>query len=221
MTVSVLIVDDQALVRAGFRSLLETEPEIRVVGEAADGVAAVEAALRLDPDVVLMDIRMPRSDGLQATRELARAGCRSRVLVLTTFDLDEYIFGALRAGASGFMLKDAEAEHLIAGILLVAAGEALLAPRVTRRVIEEFARLPASPGPGTAPDILTPREAEVLTLIARGLSNAEIAALLTVSETTTKTHVAHILLKLDLRDRVQAVVYAYECGLVRAGTQGR
>jgi DNA-binding NarL/FixJ family response regulator len=215
---TVVVVDDQAMVRAGFRSLLEDEPGLDVVGEAADGEEAVTVVKRLRPDVVLMDIRMPSLDGLEATRSLIAAGVPSRVLVLTTFDVDEYVFGALRAGASGFLLKDAPAEELIAAVRTVAAGDALLAPAVTRRVIEEFVRLP-EPARELPAELerLTPRELEVLLLLARGLSNPEIARELVVSETTAKTHVGHVLMKLDLRDRVQAVVYAYESGLVQPG----
>ena len=218
--IRVLVVDDQGLVRAGFRMILEAQPDIEVVGEAADGLDAVEAAGRLRPDVVLMDIRMPRLDGLAATRRLAGAGAADpvRVLILTTFDLDEYVFEALRAGASGFLLKDLPREDLVAAVRVVAAGEALLAPRVTRRLIEEFARRPAGADPD--PDALaalTAREREALELLARGLSNAEMAASLYVSEHTVKTHVGNVLAKLGLRDRIQAVILAYEVGLVQPG----
>ena len=216
---TVLIADDQALVRVGLRKILESEPEMTVVGEAADGEDAVTEARRLVPDVVLMDIRMPVLDGIEATRRIVRTQPRTRVLILTTFGLDGYVYDALRAGASGFMLKDAPPEEIVAAVLLVANGEALLAPAVTRAVIEEFARQsPAAPAePPAAVGALTPREREVLDLLARGLSNPEICKRLVVSEATTKTHVARILQKLGLRDRVQAVIYAYETGLVSPG----
>jgi len=219
VSVRVLIVDDQALVRAGFKMILDAEPEVDVVGEAADGVQGLEAARSLDPDVVLMDIRMPELDGLEATRRLKASGERPRVLILTTFDLDEYVYEALRAGASGFLLKDTPPEQLVQAIQVVAAGEALLAPSITKRLIEEFVQTgrsaPAEPPP--AINDLTARELEVLRLMARGMSNAEIAKELFVSETTVKTHVARVLMKLNLRDRVQAVVLAYESGLVQPG----
>ena len=221
MNVRVLIVDDQALVRAGFRMILESEPDIEIVGEAEDGLQAVEASAELRPDVVLMDIRMPNLDGLEATRRiLDRPGETARVLMLTTFDLDEYVYEALRAGASGFMLKDTPPEQLVSAIQVVASGDALLSPTITRRVIEEFIRRPPTsiatqPSPRLAE--LTARELEVLGFMARGLSNAEIAKDLFVSETTVKTHVARILMKLDLRVRVQAVVFAYETGIVQPG----
>ena len=218
MTVSVLIADDQALVRAGFRKLLEAEPGLRVVAEASDGVEAVELARRQQPDIVLMDIRMPRLDGLEATRRLLKGPTRTRVVMLTTFDLDEYVFDALTAGASGFLLKDAPPEQLIAAIQVVAGGDALLAPSVTRRLIEEFVRRPpARAGPPPQLTGLTARELEVLRLLARGLSNAEIAADLVLGEATIKTHVGNLLTKLGLRDRVQAVVLAYESGLIHPG----
>jgi DNA-binding NarL/FixJ family response regulator len=220
MSLSVLIVDDQALVRTGFRMILDAEEDIDVAGEAADGQEAVAEAQRLQPDVVLMDVRMPVLDGIEATRRLlADGGMDAKVVMLTTFDMDEYVYDALRAGASGFLLKDVPPEQLVAGIRAVAKGDALLAPSVTRRVIEEFVRRPPSSVQTLPPELaeLTPRELEVLKLIARGLSNAEIAKELFVSETTVKTHVAHVLMKLDVRDRVQAVVLAYETGLAGAG----
>jgi DNA-binding NarL/FixJ family response regulator len=219
MSLTVLIVDDQALVRAGFRMILDAEEDIEVAGEAADGQEAVSEVQRLQPDVVLMDVRMPVLDGIEATRRLlADGGTEAKVVMLTTFDMDEYVYDALRAGASGFLLKDVPPEQLVAGIRAVARGDALLAPSVTRRVIEEFVRRPPSSMQTMPPELaeLTARELEVLKLIARGLSNAEIAKELFVSETTVKTHVAHLLSKLDVRDRVQAVVLAYETGL--AGT---
>ena len=219
MNVRVLIVDDQALVRTGFRMILKAEPDIEVVGEAGDGARAIEEVRRLEPDVVLMDVRMPELDGIEATRRLlANGAVKTKVVMLTTFDMDEYVYDALHAGASGFLLKDVPPEHLIDGIRAVANGDALLAPSITRRLIEEFVRCgPArtEPPPGLAE--LTTRELEVLQLISRGLSNAEIAQSLFVSETTVKTHVAHVLMKLNLRDRVQAVVLAYESGLVQPG----
>jgi DNA-binding NarL/FixJ family response regulator len=219
MTIRVLLADDQKLVRGGFRMILRAEPDIDVVGEAADGAEAVALARELDPDVVLMDVRMPNMDGIEATRRIIEgAEDAPRVLVLTTFDLDEYVYEALRAGASGFLLKDAPEEQLVSGIRIVADGGSLFAPAVTRRLIERFAgAAPQEPPPALAG--LTPRELEVLRLLARGLSNAEIAAELVLSEHTAKTHVAHILNKLDLRDRVQAVVLAYESGIVRAATR--
>jgi DNA-binding NarL/FixJ family response regulator len=215
----VLIVDDQALVRAGFRMILEAEADMRVLADAADGGQAIEAVRRVRPDVVLMDIRMPGIDGLEATRRILDAsGTPPRVLMLTTFDLDEYVLDALRAGASGFLLKDIPPEQLVAGIRLVAQGQALLAPAVTRRLIEAFVRdHPAPREPPAELGELTARELEILSLIARGLSNAEIAAELVVSTTTVKTHVARVLAKLGLRDRVQAVVFAYENGVVAPG----
>lgn len=216
MSVEVVLVDDQAMVRSGLRSLLEGDG-IEVVAEAADGDAAVTAVLRHRPDVVLMDIRMPVLDGIAATRRLVEAGSSARILVLTTFDLDEYVFEALRAGASGFLLKDATAEELIAGVRTVAEGDGLLAGPVARRVIEEFARLPTRRRSADLIDGLTPRETEVLRLLARGCSNAEIARALVVSNATAKTHVSNVLGKLGLRDRVHAVIYAYESGLVDRG----
>ena len=217
---SVFIADDQALVRVGLRKILEAEPETVVVGEAADGEDAVGESRRLRPDIVLMDIRMPVLDGIEATRRIVSHRSATRVLILTTFGLDTYVYDALRAGASGFMLKDAPPEEIAAAVRIVASGEALLAPAITRAVIEEFTRQsPAPPAvPPPAVQELTPREREVLDLLARGLSNAEICERLVVSEATTKTHVARILQKLDLRDRVQAVIYAYETGLVTPGS---
>ena len=219
--ISCLIADDQAMVREGFGALLGAQDGIAVVGLAADGAQAVRLARQTSPDVVLMDVRMPVMDGLTATRELLRSGGEGRrVLMLTTFDLDEYVYEALRAGASGFLLKDAPAVELVHAVRVVAAGEALLAPSVTRRLIEDFARAQGRPpGPAEARRLgeLTPREAEVLTLIARGLSNAEISAHLVIAVQTTKTHVGRILMKLGLRDRAQAVVFAYESGLVTPG----
>lgn len=215
MTIRVLIADDQALVRAGFRKLLEVDPEIEVVAEAGDGLQAVEAAVRLQPDVVLMDIRMPGVDGLEATRRIGDRKTPSRVLILTTFGLTDYVYEALRAGASGFLLKDSPAEGLLAGVHIVARGDALLDPAVTRAVVEEFSRRPARADTLSQKlELLTARELEVLQWLARGLSNAEIAAELVVSDGTVKTHVARVLQKLDLRDRVQAVIFAYESGLV-------
>jgi DNA-binding NarL/FixJ family response regulator len=218
MSTRVLIADDQALVRAGFRKLLESAPDIDVVGEAADGREAVDMARRLRPSLVLMDIRMPLLDGIEATRRLTADGDGARVLILTTFGLDDYVYEALRAGASGFMLKDAPPEELLAAVEVVARGDALIAPAVTRSVIEEFVRRsPAETPPPPAVDELTEREREVLELLARGLSNAEIAERLVVSAGTVKTHVAHVLAKLGLRDRVQAVILAYESGVVTPG----
>jgi DNA-binding NarL/FixJ family response regulator len=216
----ILIADDQALVRAGFRMILEVEEDIEIVGEVSDGAQAVQAAGELKPDVVLMDIRMPEMDGIEATRLITADGDDGpRVLMLTTFDLNEYVYEALRAGASGFLLKDVPPEQLAAGIRVVAAGDALLAPAITKRLIQEFAagRPMETPSPPASFEDLTARELEVFKLIARGLSNAEIAAELVVSETTVKTHVARLLMKLSLRDRVQAVVLAYESGLVTPG----
>lgn len=218
MAIRAVVVDDQALVRAGFRMILEAEPDIHVVGEAADGLEAIEVSDRSQPDVILMDIRMPRLDGVEATARITAATGPPRVLILTTFDLDEYVFAALRAGASGFLLKDTPAEDLVAAVRVVASGDALLAPSVTRRVIEEFATTaPSGPNAEVDLSVLTEREREVLVLMARGLSNAEIAGELFLGETTVKTHVGRVLMKLALRDRVQAVVLAYESGLVRPG----
>ena len=215
MSTRVLIADDQTLVRAGFRRLLESATGIEVVGEAADGRDAVDQARRLRPTGVLMDIRMPRLDGIEATRRLTGDAGGPSVLILTTFGLDDYVYEALRAGASGFMLKDAPPEELLAAVEVVARGDALIAPAVTRSVIEEFVRRSPSPGPPPpALDALTEREREVLGLLAQGLSNAEIAERLVVSGGTVKTHVAHVLAKLGLRDRVQAVILAYETGMI-------
>ncbi len=229
MTVRVLVVDDQALVRRGFGMILGSEPDIEVVGEASDGRAALDAAAALGPDVVLMDVRMPEMDGIEATARLsATAGVDGpKVLILTTFDLDDYVYAALRAGASGFLLKDAPPEELVHAVRVVAGGDALIAPSVTRRLIEQFASALPTPDGAAATDgdapaddrlaELTDREVEVLGQLAQGRSNAEIAAALYVGETTVKTHVGRILMKLGLRDRVQAVVFAYESGLVRPG----
>ncbi len=218
MSVRVLLADDEQLVRAGFRLILESEPDIQVVGEAGNGAEAVERTKELDPDVVLMDIQMPEMDGLEATRRIAALGRAesSRVLILTTFEVDEYVYEALRAGASGFLLKRTPAADLVAGIRLVAGGDALLAPSVTRRLIDQFARRPAGGQTNNAPslDEITAREREVLELIARGHSNAEIADLLVLSEGTVKTHIKRIFMKLGLRDRTQAVIFAYDAGLV-------
>ena len=222
MSIRVLIADDQALVRAGFRKLLEVDPEIEVVAEAADGLEAIRAVQELRPDVVLMDIRMPGLDGLEATRRLSDGGSAARVLILTTFGLTEYVYEALRAGASGFLLKDSPAEELLAAVRIVARGDALLDPAITRAVIEEFSRRPVRRNDlARRLEALTPRELEVLQRLARGLSNAEIAAEFVVSDGTVKTHVARILQKLDLRDRVQAAIYAYESGLVEIGAVER
>jgi DNA-binding NarL/FixJ family response regulator len=215
MTIRVLVADDQSMVRAGFRMLLAGEEDIEVVAEAGNGVEAVDKAARFHPTVVLMDIRMPELDGIQATRRILAADGSARILILTTFDLDEYIYEALRAGASGFVLKDDPPEQLLAAIRTVAAGDALLSPAVTTRVIREFARVPR-PTPPEEIQELSARELDVLRLIVRGLSNGEIARELYISETTVKTHVTHILQKLNLRDRVQAVVLAYQVGLFDA-----
>jgi DNA-binding NarL/FixJ family response regulator len=223
VSVRVLLVDDQALIRAGFRMILEAEEDLEVVGECGNGTQAIDSVKRFAPDVVLMDIRMPEMDGIEATRRIVGGDSETaaKVLMLTTFDLDEYVYDALQAGASGFLLKDVPADQLVAGIRLVAQGDALLAPSVTRRLIEEFSR--SQRGRGERPaglDELTPREVEVFRLLARGMSNAEIADHLIVSETTVKTHVARILMKLEVRDRVQAVVLAYESGVVAPGDAG-
>jgi DNA-binding NarL/FixJ family response regulator len=215
----ILIADDQALVRVGLRKILENESDTSVVGEAGDGEDAVAAAKRLRPDVVLMDIRMPVLDVIEATRRIVSSQPVTRVLILTTFGLDNYVYDALRAGASGFMLKDAPPEEIVAAVRIVSSGQALLAPAVTRAVIEEFARQPVTPAPAPPPAVaeLTPREQDVLDLLVRGLSNPEICERLVISEATAKTHVARILQKLGVRDRVQAVIYAYESGLVAPG----
>lgn len=217
--ITVAVVDDQGMVRAGFRSLLDGEADLRVVGEAADGAEAIAVVRRHRPDVTLMDIRMPVLDGIAATRRIVDEGLPTRVLVLTTFDLDEYVFEALRAGASGFLLKDAPADELAAAIRVVARGDALIAPGVTRRVIDAFVARPPDPAPATDDRLgtLTGREREVLALVARGMSNQEIAATLVVSEATVKTHVSNLLAKLGLPDRIHAVIHAYEHGLVRVG----
>jgi DNA-binding NarL/FixJ family response regulator len=212
----VLIADDQALMRTGFRMILDAQPDIEVVGEAIDGTDAIRHYERLTPDVVVMDVRMPVMDGIEATRKLTAQEPPARVLILTTFDLDEYVYEALRAGASGFLLKDRPPEELVAAVRVIAEGEALLAPSVTRRLIEEFAKRPATAARDELTE-LTEREREVLVLMARGLSNGEIARSLFVAETTVKTHVGRILSKLRLRDRAQAVVLAYESGLVQPG----
>jgi len=224
MSIRVLLADDQELVRTGFRMILEAEPDIEVVGEAIDGREALDQAKLLHPDVVLMDVRMPKLDGLEATRRLVESKGKSRpqILILTTFDLDEYVYEALRAGASGFLLKDAPADQLANAVRVVAGGEALLAPPITRRLIEELVSTRRAPGElPAALDELTARELEVLKLVAAGKSNAEIAEHLVIEQTTVKTHVARVLLKLDLRDRVQAVVFAYEWGVVRPGASDR
>jgi DNA-binding NarL/FixJ family response regulator len=223
MSIRLLIVDDQELVRTGLRLFLETQDDLEVVGEAADGAEAIERARELRPDVVLMDIRMPRTDGVEATARLAAAGIEPppQVLVLTTFDVDEYVFGALRAGAAGFLLKDAPRDRLLEAIRVVHGGDALLSPSITRRLVEDFAARtdPLEPPAGVL-ERLTPRERQVLGLVARGCSNAEIAERLVVTEATVKSHVGSILSKLNLRDRVHAVVFAYEHGIVVAGDPG-
>jgi DNA-binding NarL/FixJ family response regulator len=223
MSIRLLLVDDQELVRTGFRLFLETQEDLEVVGEAGDGAEALERARELRPDVILMDIRMPQMDGVEATARLTSAGIEPppRVLVLTTFDLDEYVFGALRAGAAGFLLKDAPREQLLEAIRVVHDGEALLSPSITRRLIEDFATRTDPLEPPTAVlERLTPREREVLVLVARGLSNSEIAERLVVTEATVKSHFGSVLMKLALRDRVQTVVFAYEHGIVIAGDGG-
>jgi DNA-binding NarL/FixJ family response regulator len=220
MSVRVLVADDQSMVRAGFRMLLAGEPDIEVVAEASNGLEAIDKAARFHPTVILMDIRMPELDGLEATRRILAKNNGARILILTTFDLDEYVYEALRAGASGFVLKDDPPEQLLAAIRTVAAGDALLSPTVTKRVIQQFTRLPR-PAPPKELDELSDREREVFRLIARGLSNSEIGHELYIGETTVKTHITHILQKLDLRDRVQAIVLAYETGLFDAGARPR
>jgi DNA-binding NarL/FixJ family response regulator len=222
MTIRVVVADDQELVRSGFAMILDAQPDIDVVGEAEDGEVAVDVAQRVRPDVVLMDVRMPNMDGIEATRRLAGPEVHNpvRVVMLTTFDLDEYVFEALRAGASGFLLKDLRREDLVHAVRVVAGGEALLAPSITRRLIEDYAARPA-PVPASDVSVLTPREKEVLALIGQGANNAEIGASLVVSEATVKTHVGRVLMKLGLRDRVHAVIYAYEAGIVGPTTGGR
>jgi DNA-binding NarL/FixJ family response regulator len=218
MTIRAVIADDQMMVREGFSVLLNAQPDIEIVGEAVDGQDAIDKIAALEPDIVLMDIRMPVLNGIEATRQIVRAGLPTRVLVLTTFDLDEYVYEALRAGASGFLLKDSSARQLADAVRIVASGDALLAPTITKRLIGEFARMGAPRGPNQARlHDLTERETEVLALIAQGLSNVEIAAHLVVAEQTVKTHVGRILVKLGLRDRTQAAVFAYEAGLVTPG----
>ena len=216
-SIRIVVVDDEALVRSGFRLILQSEPGFEVVGEAANGREALDVVARQRPDVVLMDVRMPVMDGVEATRRIT-AGGDARVLILTTFDLDAYLFDAVRAGASGFLLKDVPPEELAGAIRTLARGDALIEPRMTKKLLEEFARQPSGPTPGdTRLEALTQRELEVLKAVARGLSNSEMADELFISETTVKTHLAHILTKLNLRDRIQAVVLAYESGLVAAG----
>ncbi len=218
--IRVLIADDEHLMRAGLAELLTVDPEIEIVGQASTGREAVEQARRLAPDVVLMDVRMPDLDGIAATGELARLAPESRVLILTTFEQDDYVFGALRAGAAGFLLKRTRPEELIAGVRTIAAGDSLLSPSVTRLVVDHLARQPSADLSGRAElDTLTPREREVLALIAQGLANREIAAALVVEESTIRTHVKRILMKLGLRDRIQAVIFAYEIGLIRPGAR--
>jgi DNA-binding NarL/FixJ family response regulator len=222
MSIRILIADDQSLVRTGFRMILDAEPDLDVVGEAIHGREAVDKAKAAKPDVILMDIRMPELDGIEATRRIVaeNGDDAPKILMLTTFDLNEYVYEALRAGASGFLLKDVPAEQLADGVRVVAAGEALLAPSVTRRLLSEFAQVrPRDAAPPPAFEELTPRELEVFRLIARGMSNAEVAQELIVSETTVKTHVARVLMKLSLRDRIQAVVLAYESGIIQPGAE--
>jgi DNA-binding NarL/FixJ family response regulator len=221
VSIRVLVVDDQALVRAGFGMIINAEPDLEVVGEAGNGREAIDAVRSLTPDLVLMDVRMPLMDGIEATRHLVRGASSAKVVMMTTFDMDEYVYAALEAGASGFLLKDVPPEQLVAGIRAVASGDALLAPSITRRLIEEFVRRPTPPVLQQPASVgrLTEREREVLQLMAQGLSNAEIAGAFVLSETTVKTHVARVLSKLGLRDRVQAVVFAYETALVQPGQQ--
>jgi DNA-binding NarL/FixJ family response regulator len=219
MTTGILLADDQELMRMGFRMVIDSQPDLEVIGEASNGREAVDAARRLEPDVILMDVRMPESDGVRATRTIVESGAASRIIILTTFDLDEYVYAALRAGASGFLLKDAQPAELLAAIRAVASGDAVVSPRVTRRLLSQHAhRLPAAGSPEPSEQALlaqlTAREHEVLLEVARGLTNAEIAGRLVLSEATVKTHVGRILSKLDLRDRVQIVVFAYETGLI-------
>jgi DNA-binding NarL/FixJ family response regulator len=215
--IRVLVVDDQPLVRSGFRMILEGRPDIELAGEAEDGLEAIERARELDPDVILMDVRMPNLDGVEATRRLVDANIRARILVLTTFDLDEYVHAAIRAGANGFLLKDVQPAELVAAIHVIAAGNALFAPAATRRLLERFAAPTTTRVEEHSLDHLTEREREILRLIANGLSNAELAARLHLSETTVKTHVSSMLRKLGVRDRVQAVIVAYDAGLVQPG----
>ena len=215
--IRVLVVDDQPLVRSGFRMVLEERPDLELVGEASDGAQALELTRELEPDVILMDVRMPNLDGVEATRRLVADGTKARILVLTTFDLDEYVYAAIRAGASGFLLKDVEPAELVDAIRVVAAGNSLFGPAATERLVMRFSQQP-SPDAGRSLDELTEREKEILTLLASGLSNAELADRLFLSETTVKTHVSSILRKLRVRDRVQAVIAAYDAGLVRPGT---
>jgi DNA-binding NarL/FixJ family response regulator len=220
MSIKVVIADDQPLMRAGFRTILDADPDLRIVAEANDGAQAVEAARRSRPDVVLMDIRMPVMNGLEATRRIVAATDPPRVLILTTFDLDEYVYDALAAGASGFLLKDVAPEQLLAGIHTIADGDSLLSPTITRRLIESFVRHERTRQPPPGIEDLTARELQILELVARGLSNVEIAEQLVVSSSTIKTHVARVLGKLGVRDRVQAVVLAYETGVIQPGTEG-
>jgi DNA-binding NarL/FixJ family response regulator len=221
MSVRVLLCDDQALVRSGFRMILEARPDLEVIGEAEDGLQAVALALRGEPDVILMDVRMPNVDGVEATRRIVKAGSRARVIVLTTYDLDEYVYDAIRAGASAFLLKDVQPPQLVEAIRVVAAGDALLAPSVTRRLLDRFATSLSDNEPAPASlSSLTEREVEVLRSLASGLSNAELAEHLFVSEATVKTHVSNLLRKLGVRDRVQAVILAYDAGLVRPASNG-